>query len=256
MGVLDEVWIYRPWEEVWNGFSAPPSKFWPRGRLLHAAVSLANISGANALMVMTGGLLDSANYPAVRPDGSANTMPSLDETWTFDPELGLWELLSPSTPLPPRAGHTASVYSNTMYVFGGCSAWYPGISGTPATCASLNDHTIWMFRVVDMNWYPLDIWDGKPPPLANMARFMHSATVVGDVLYVLGGTLANYVNTRTGFSVNLATNSSQVLPDGPEYFPRGGMVDGRGVNSPYDVIFVGYEKLSTGRLILLQPFSP
>jgi len=84
-----------------------------------------------------------------------------------------------------RACHTATPLSDgdTMIVFGGLSKNSVSLSDT------------WAWSATELCWSPVE-----PPSQEQDARFMHTATVVGDGLVVLGGMTLNLKGVDSGKS--------------------------------------------------------
>lgn len=81
-----------------------------------------------------------------------------------------WNFIKPKTPSPPpRTNHTMITFDEKLYLFGGTDGklWY---SDT------------WCFDPHTLTWTQLDCAGYIPSPCEG-----HSATVVGDIMYVFGG---------------------------------------------------------------------
>jgi N-acetylneuraminic acid mutarotase len=95
----------------------------------------------------------------------------LNDLWLFDVRARTWSLLQPQTTAPAeRNGHSAVIYGDAMFVFGGSSA----------DCTYYND-----LHRVDLStrvWSPVQTLLSVPP-----TRNWHSAILYGSVMVVFGG---------------------------------------------------------------------
>lgn len=74
----------------------------------------------------------------------------------------------------PRFGHTAVVYKNSLYIFGGWNGY-----------ETLED--LYQYSFISNFWYLEKVFHGvKPPP-----RYRHASTIIGDSMFIFGG-----INTR------------------------------------------------------------
>ncbi|WFD18012.1 hypothetical protein MCAP1_000224 [Malassezia caprae] len=97
-----------------------------------------------------------------------------DELWRFDlnglKETPTWQLVRPSTGGPPRrTGHSAVVYKDRLYIFGGTDGNY-----------HYND--TWCFDWATQSWSELKCVGYIPAP-----REGHAACMVDDIMYIFGG---------------------------------------------------------------------
>mmetsp|Transcript_43186 Transcript_43186/g.80925 ORF Transcript_43186/g.80925 Transcript_43186/m.80925 type:complete len:1349 (-) Transcript_43186:490-4536(-) len=83
-----------------------------------------------------------------------------DDLWEFQPAINGFDTLG-------RHDHSAVVYNNTMYVYGGRSP------------AALGD--FWAYDFDRSSWRPMPVSEGM------MGRYGHSAAVTGGKMYVYGG---------------------------------------------------------------------
>ena len=111
----------------------------------------------------------------------------------YDPSSDTWDLLSATGP-PPRAGHSAIVYNDKMYVYGG-----------------YNDTKIldelWIYDFIAGTWTQSGN-HFKP------AKFEHSVVVYNDVMYILGG------------QINFEAPGSSGPPQSPQYGATGDVILG------------------------------
>ncbi|MBN2104240.1 T9SS type A sorting domain-containing protein [bacterium] len=95
----------------------------------------------------------------------------LGELWKFYKDEDKWERIVPqNNPPPPRKNHSAFIYDEKMYIFGGSSG---------STC--LND--FWHYDFDTQIWTQLDSSRGDTPK----PRTEATMTVVGDKAYLQGG---------------------------------------------------------------------
>lgn len=97
-----------------------------------------------------------------------------NELWRFDlntlKDTPVWELVQPPTGGPPRrAGHSAVVYKDRLYIFGGTDGQF-----------HYNDTWCWDFAT--MTWSELKCVGYIPMP-----REGHSACMIDDIMYIFGG---------------------------------------------------------------------
>merc|ERR1712178_246551 len=92
-----------------------------------------------------------------------------EETVSFE-QMASWSTLGETNPPPARQAHTAVVYEDAMYVFGGERSAY-----------EYSD--LWKYT------FATDDWDFQPTSNSSAAlgRHDHSAVVYGDAMYVYGG---------------------------------------------------------------------
>ncbi|KAJ1964964.1 hypothetical protein GGI12_001089 [Dipsacomyces acuminosporus] len=81
-----------------------------------------------------------------------------------------WSYIDYGTNVPPgRAGHSSSVYLNSIYVFGGMNR---------EEC--FND--LWAYNLEDQGWTKVTPHGATPP-----ARYGHASAVVDDCIFIMGG---------------------------------------------------------------------
>lgn len=94
---------------------------------------------------------------------------------TFDLEQHKWSLVEPADPRAPlpkeRAGHSAVLYENSIYIFG----------GKDDENFKLND--LWKFDLAARTWTNLETATGTAP----MARAGHTANVYEGKMFIFGG---------------------------------------------------------------------
>ncbi|WFC93651.1 hypothetical protein MBRA1_000273 [Malassezia brasiliensis] len=97
-----------------------------------------------------------------------------DELWRFDlnslKSTPTWQLVRPTGPAPARrTGHSAVVYRDRLYIFGGTDGNY-----------HYND--TWCFDLATQTWTELKCVGYIPAP-----REGHAACMVDDIMYIFGG---------------------------------------------------------------------
>lgn len=140
----------REWTRVLAGAEQGPG---PVGRYGHTL----SILGSNLLVF--GGQVESTFF---------------DELWRFDlnslKETPTWQLVRPASPGPARrTGHSAVVFRERLYIFGGTDGNY-----------HYND--TWCFDFATLTWSELKCVGYIPAP-----REGHSACMVDDIMYIFGG---------------------------------------------------------------------
>lgn len=93
----------------------------------------------------------------------------------LDLEEWKWTLLKVAGKAPTRAYHSATLYRNELWIFGGV---YPRPDPQPDGCSN----EIHIFSPVSENWYQ-PIVNGEKP----LCRSGHSATMLNDQLVIFGG---------------------------------------------------------------------
>lgn len=117
-----------------------------------------------------------------------------------------WQLISANTPSPPsRTNHTMVTFQDKLYLFGGTDGklWY---SDT------------WCYDPQENTWTSLECSGFIPAPCEG-----HSATIVGDIMYVFGGRSSQGNDLGTLSALKLTTRkwfTFQNLGPGPS--PRSG----------------------------------
>lgn len=168
----------------------------------------------------------------------------LNDLWTYSECLGKWELKNPCNKPPPRQAHSVVVYQYKMYIFYGEGQngilediWqYNPVADTWEQFASLGIqpvprkyHTtvpisegLLVFGGLDHNGIPLDdIWLYDPPTriwqekkkCSGGDHFGHSAEIINDKMFVIGGRTETLANGVWYFSIPL-NNWENVIPLG------------------------------------------
>jgi DNA-binding CsgD family transcriptional regulator/N-acetylneuraminic acid mutarotase len=138
-GVTDSVLIYNPREDSWSDAPAKPTP----------ASNLAAVASEGRILVF---------------GGSATDGRTLATTELYDPATGTWES---GSPMPiPLAAHTATIWNDQVYLFGG---W----NGTGYTGDAL------VYQPATDSW--------KRLPLLPTPRGFAGAALVKDKILVLGG---------------------------------------------------------------------
>jgi len=125
--------------------------------------------------------------------GGWNQTQYFDETWYFDTSAlylkknATWIRSYSTANPPPRNSHTAVAFGGQLIVFGGfyhnASQGMVGCSDPLDDCQYMND--IWTYSPGSDKWTQLMPYGDVP-----IARWGHSASVVGEDMYVFGGTNA------------------------------------------------------------------
>ncbi|OWF34586.1 Acyl-CoA-binding domain-containing protein 4 [Mizuhopecten yessoensis] len=113
--------------------------------------------------------------------GGSKNLKWFHDVHMLDIDEWKWQLLKVSGKAPTRAYHSATLYRNELWIFGGV---YPRPDPQPDGCS--ND--VHIFSPVMESWYTPIIKGDKP-----IARSGHSATLMKDQLVVFGGWDAPYV---------------------------------------------------------------
>lgn len=133
---------------------ASPKGRRPAGRYGHS------ISTIGSVLYVFGGQLDDIFH---------NDLVSFDLTTLQSPD-SCWNFIKPNSPSPPaRTNHSVVSFKDKLYLFGGTDGklWY---SDT------------WVYNPVDNTWAALECAGFIPAPCEG-----HSATIVGDTMYIFGG---------------------------------------------------------------------
>jgi len=118
---------------------------------------------------------------------------NISDTWYFDSSAlylqknASWkQSFSTATP-PPRNSHTAVVFGGQLVIFGG---FYHNASQGEVSCNDPADdcfyyNDIWIYSPNADKWTQLMPYGDAPQP-----RWGHSASVIGEDMYIFGGTTA------------------------------------------------------------------
>jgi hypothetical protein len=169
----------------------------------------------------------------------------LNDIHTFDTDTYEWSLVVPdpsSGPAPsPRLQHTATVVNDTeIWIYGGCDR----VSRIGGQLASFAQDPNWhAFDTVTRKWRTVS--GSKAAP---QARFGHTATLVDDDIYILGGMhTETTLNELWIFNIKTCTWRQQLLgpTDG-----RGAGVVGIAFHSTvlFDNHLLVYAGLSSGKI--------
>lgn len=111
--------------------------------------------------------------------GGTNGNTIFNDLHKYSPTNNQWAPITALGNDPPAvAFHTAVFYNNAMYVWGGCTSNCGNISQSTATSQ------LWK---LDFSGSINPTWSqvfGSTPP---SARFHHTATLVNDGMYIIGG---------------------------------------------------------------------
>jgi hypothetical protein len=148
-----ETWLFNPSSSgSWTQLA--PAGSGPSARYFHTAVTISN------KMYVFAGYSNGYN----------------SDLWTFDPSIGVngtWTQLSPSGTLPAgRYGQLATVISNKMYMFGGC---------TTIGCSSTET---WVY---DPSTGASGTWTQLSPSNPPSGRYYSSAVTISNKMYIFGG---------------------------------------------------------------------
>eukprot|EP00656_Telonema_subtile_P012411 TRINITY_DN16249_c0_g1_i3.p1 TRINITY_DN16249_c0_g1~~TRINITY_DN16249_c0_g1_i3.p1 ORF type:complete len:433 (-),score=65.90 TRINITY_DN16249_c0_g1_i3:115-1413(-) len=180
----NELWLFDINTAEWSEVIPPVDAAWPLGRWGHTMTSISDGQGSE-LMVLFGGSAPGRCF---------------DDVWVLDPSSHSWSTIEPADDAAAftlsaainiaaaelfgtrssdswpaaRAGHSATVVGENILVFGG---------NTTVECFD----DLWVLPVVSIfrneaTWTRI-AYTGDAPS----ARIGHSAHVVGDRLYVIGG---------------------------------------------------------------------
>jgi len=137
--------------------------------------------------------------------GGWNGTQYFSDTWYFDASAlylqknATWVPSYSTAKPPPRNSHTAVAFGGNIIVFGG---FYHNTSQVGASCNNpLDDclyyNDIWIYMPISDKWTQL-----MPNGDAPVARWGHSAAVLGEDMYVFGGTIAagTVINDLWGYN--------------------------------------------------------
>ncbi|KAH7339126.1 hypothetical protein B0J17DRAFT_659920 [Rhizoctonia solani] len=128
--------------------------------------------------------------------GRTGTGKHLSDIWSFDicslsQGTPKWERIEPAPGSKSpygRCGHSLVVYGEELYVFGGSA----GIYSYPRV---YND--TWCFNMNTRIWTEWGWWRSFAPP----SREYHAAAVIGDIMYVFGGSDRTSLGDTWGFKI-------------------------------------------------------
>jgi hypothetical protein len=189
-----EVYQFTPgsnrWTEVPSGGSAvePPRR--KRARLTLGGREAVTVERDFYLLAGQGGLgellADLWKFRIVEVSLATSAAGSADPPAV----AGTWEEKSP-IPAQPRAGHSAVVIQDKMYVFGGEAG--PG--------SLLNE--LWEYDLAQDSWAPIVIVDQDLPP----PRASHAVAQSGNRFWIFGGTGADGVELADTWEFNATTRA-------------------------------------------------
>lgn len=169
---------------------APPTGPRPSGRYGHT------ISTIGSVLYVFGGQLDDYFFDDLICY-DLNTLQSENSHWTF---------IKPKTRSPPpRTNHTVITYQDKLYLFGGTDGklWY---SDT------------WVYDPLVNTWTSLECTGFVPAPCEG-----HSATIIGDIMYVFGGRSAGGKDLGTLSALKISARKWFSFQNmGPAPSPRSG----------------------------------
>lgn len=112
--------------------------------------------------------------------GGSKNLKWFHDVHMLDLDEWKWQLLKVAGKAPTRAYHSATLYRNELWIFGGV---YPRPDPQPDGCSN----EVHIFSPVLENWYAPIVNGEKPLP-----RSGHSATLINDQLVMFGGWDAPY----------------------------------------------------------------
>ncbi|XP_063418686.1 uncharacterized protein LOC134701461 [Mytilus trossulus] len=112
--------------------------------------------------------------------GGSKNLKWFHDVHMLDVDEFKWQLLKVAGKAPTRAYHSATLYRNELWIFGGV---YPRPDPQPDGCSN----EVHIFSPVLENWYAPIVNGEKPLP-----RSGHSATLIDDQLVMFGGWDAPY----------------------------------------------------------------
>uniref|UniRef100_A0A0R3S6B6 Kelch-like protein 10 n=1 Tax=Elaeophora elaphi TaxID=1147741 RepID=A0A0R3S6B6_9BILA len=96
--------------------------------------------------------------------------------YCFHPEQQTWSVIpSANKPPLPRAKHSAIVYNDMMYIYG-------GLKHDPQNNRTMLCNEIWTYNFKTREWHSPNIHGEMPP-----RRYQHTACVIEGKMYVYGG---------------------------------------------------------------------
>jgi hypothetical protein len=138
---------------------------------------------------------------------------NLNDLWSFDPTTLRWSPLGnqDSTWPPPTSRHSAVVWEDSMFVFGGCVA--------PADDGCGVNNNLWIFNFTSSEWNRL-VSNGTNDPNWPAGRQSHVGVLAGEKMVVYGG-LDEYGNVLSdGWEYDFSNMTWKVVP--PQSIPAEG----------------------------------
>jgi N-acetylneuraminic acid mutarotase len=136
--------------------------------------------------------------------GGSKELTVHNDVWAYDIETGIWQMISNST--IRSEGHRAVIHGNTMYVFGGF--------GDNKFVSQVQALELDPDNLQNSKWKSLNVKD--------IERAYHTATLVGDRIYVIGGvedTRTQLVNLSV-FDIKTKDWVKDPQVDGPSFMKR------------------------------------
>lgn len=125
--------------------------------------------------------------------GGIHTMDNL--VHMFNINTAKWKSITTHNPPTPRGGHTAVIYGNSMFIFGGSSL--------------MNyKNSIVRLDLIEMEWKNVNATGTLPSP-----RAFHSCVLYRDSFYIFGGLSGNYNDEFFQFNIRNGV-WTQILPRG------------------------------------------
>jgi len=104
----------------------------------------------------------------------------LNDTWKYSIEKGLWEKLEVTGTIPsPRFGHSATIWKDYMYVFGGGVPFMPGL---------------FRLNLCTLVWEEITVLNRPPAP--RYGHIMYALSKNHPMLYIMGGSGYTVVETE------------------------------------------------------------
>jgi len=135
-------------------------------------------------------------------DETVSTSLDAEETVQYE-QSAVWSTVGSTNPPPARQAHSAVIYSDAMYVFGGERSAY-----------EYGD--LWKYTFATDGWEFIPTVNSS----ASLGRHDHSAVVYGDAMYVYGGRSPMPLNDLWMYSFTSGTWTE--LPNSPGMAPRFG----------------------------------
>lgn len=188
-----------------------PSGIWRTVAPLPIAVNHPNAAAVNGRIYLLGGLVNTQEPPTAEADWIAT-----GKSYVYDLEANNWTEVASMPNGTERGSSVVGVYGEMIYIAGGMTVLNLNYQDASTTVTAFNTTSLQ--------------WQRVPSIAANIpeGRQHAAGTVVGDILYVIGGRWYERTNVRdTVFSLNLR-NQSTGWQTSPGHMPtaRGGVTGG------------------------------
>lgn len=155
---LNDLYVYKPETQKWTHLKPDVNDPIPEPRCGHTTVAY------DGKLILFGG--NGRSGSVERP---------FNDVWEYEPLTNKWTQIETQGTIPTgRFHHTSVVYKDEMYVVGG----------------QKGDKDVWRLDLKKREWHKqtrneeIDFNEAGSPP---SARWMHTATVWGDHMYIFGG---------------------------------------------------------------------